>query len=135
MKGLVGYLISIILACVLTIAAFFILGEILSREIEVSTISRKFTSIVNEAEYSKFYFQKYLKNKYEEMKLSGMSEGFIIGELSKELTLSLEQLKSTLKNIEVSKSGDSIIVRGEIFCTYQDQTVEMNFTSNVEFRI
>jgi hypothetical protein len=135
MKGLVGYLISIALACVLTIVAFFILGEILSREIEVSTLSRKFTSIVNEAEYSKFYFQKYLKNKYEEMKLSGMPEGFIIGELSKELTLSLEQSKSTLKNIEVSKSGDSIVVRGEIFCAYQDQTVEMNFTSNVEFRI
>ena len=133
MKGIIGYLIPITLACFLTIIVFYILGEILSREIEVSTLSRKISSMVNEAEYSKFYFYKYLKNKYEEMKKSGVSEQFIVDELSKEVVLSLEHSKSVLKNMEVSKKRDSIVWRGEVFYTYQDETIEVNFTSSVEF--
>jgi hypothetical protein len=135
MKGIAGYLISIALACFLTIIVFYILGEILSREIEVSTISRKISSIINEAEYSKFYFYKYLKNKYEGMKRSGMNEQLIIDDLSKEAVLSLEHSKSVLKNREVFKQKDSIVWRGEIFYTYRDETIEMNFTSDVEFHL
>ncbi|MFH8119751.1 MAG: hypothetical protein QXS37_03025, partial [Candidatus Aenigmatarchaeota archaeon] len=72
MKGIIGYIVAIFIACFLTIAAFYFLGELLDSEIEVSTITRKYSSIINEAEYSQFYFKKYLESKILEDRSKGI---------------------------------------------------------------
>lgn len=62
MKATTMHLILMFASVILTIIVFQLLGEILSREIEISTISKNVHSIINEAEFSIEYFREYFRN-------------------------------------------------------------------------
>ena len=62
MKGSIMHLVLMFSVVILTVILFQLLGEILSKEIEISTLSSKIHSIINEAEFSQKYFKEYMKS-------------------------------------------------------------------------
>lgn len=134
MKGIIGYIVAIFIACFLTIAAFYFLGELLDSEIEVSTITRKYSSIINEAEYSQFYFKKYLESKILEDRSKGIPYQTISKEIPKTIFVKLDNSDSQFKIIDMYEEFGSLIVKGEIYCTYKDSVIEVNLSKDVTFK-
>lgn len=133
MKGLVGYILSILIACCLTIVAFYFLGQLLSREIEISTISRKYSTIINEAEYSQFYFKKYFESKLSESRAKGASYQAIAKEIPKVISVSFENSESQFRLIDAHEESNFFTVKGKISCTFKDSTIEINLSKDVVF--
>jgi len=134
MKGITQYIIFAFIMAFLTITVFYFLGELLSKEIEVSTISGKITKVINEAEYSKFYFKKYLENEYLELKNKGISNEEIVKKFKTEtLSLKLENSDSLFKPENVFQNSNKIVVRGIIINRYAEVAMEMNSSCEVEF--
>ncbi|MEM5879210.1 MAG: hypothetical protein QXU74_01830 [Candidatus Aenigmatarchaeota archaeon] len=134
MKGLVGYILAILIASCLTVVAFYFLGQLLSREIEISTISRKYSSIINEAEYSQFYFRKYFEAKLSENRAKGVSYETIAKETPKTISLHLDNSDSTFKLVETYEESGFFIVKGKISYNYKDSTTEANLSKDIIFK-
>lgn len=134
MKGLVGYILAILITCCLTIVTFYFLGQLLSKEIEISTISRKYSTIINEAEYSQFYFKKYLESKILENRIKGISYQAIAKEIPKKISISFDNSDSLFNLIDAYEEDGTFIVKGEISYNYKDQTIEINLSKNVIFK-
>lgn len=135
MKGIAGYIISIFIACFLTILVFYFLGELLSSEIEISTISRKYSEVINEAEYTKFYFKEYLESKYSRGRTEGASYEAITKEIPEKISVSFKNSNSYFRLIKAYKEQDFFVLKGEIFSTYKSPEIEINLTKEVEFKI
>jgi diaminopimelate epimerase len=68
MKGIAQYILILLVTAFVTIFSFYLLSQLLSKEEEVSTISRIFASSINKMEYSKVYFIKMIENEYSLLK-------------------------------------------------------------------
>ncbi|MEM5829275.1 MAG: hypothetical protein QW040_00495 [Candidatus Aenigmatarchaeota archaeon] len=134
MKGVIGYIVAIFIVCILMVIGFYFLGELLDSEIEISTISRKYSEIVNEVEYSQFYFRKYLENECLESRGRGYSYGDIVKEISKTITLNLKNSNSHFEFLNAYQEDDFFIVEGKITYNYKDLEKEVNLSKFVKFR-
>jgi len=134
MKGIASYIVTVFVMSFLTILTFHFLGQLLSSEVEVSTVSGKISSLINEVEYSKFYFHKYLENRYLELKNKGVSDEDITKEIKSEaISLSLDNSRSIFKPLDVSQNDGTITVKGVISNKYTVAEMEMDSTYDVVF--
>jgi len=124
MKGLAQYILILLITGFIVIFSFFLLSQLLSKEEEVSTISRIFASIVNKSEYSKAYFIKMVENEYVSLKGSFDKEG-IAGRLPKEYRLEVGDVTSLFKVQDVELMNDGL--RLEI--------VQTSYYSNSNFQV
>ncbi|MEM5855223.1 MAG: hypothetical protein QW472_02800 [Candidatus Aenigmatarchaeota archaeon] len=126
---------AILITVCLTVAAFYFLGQLLSREIEISAISRKYSSIINEAEYSQFYFRKYFENKVLEKRTKGIPYESIAKEIPKTISLTFDNSESIFKLVEAYEDSGFLIVKGKIFYNYKDLRIEVNLSKDVTFKL
>lgn len=115
MKGIVGYIFAIAIVSILTIASFFLLGELLSRETSVSMISSAVSRSINEMEFSKIYFKKYYENEINNLRASGLTNEEIIESIRNLVAdLELENSRSNFMAEEVYMNDSRIIIVGKI---------------------
>lgn len=126
MKGLVGYVVAIAIVSVLTIASFYLLGEMLDKETAVSVISSKISRTINEIEFSKLYFKKYFENEINSLRSSGVTDENIIKKISEEtVDLEMENSISNFKVNDIHMNDTKFVISGEI----------SSFTENKDFKV
>jgi len=134
MKGIASYIAAIGIVSILTIAVFFIVGELLSRERDVSVISSKVSTTINEIEFSKFYFKKYLENEVNSLRSAGASDNNIIkGLKGKIISLELENSKTSFKVNGISINGGKITVDGNITAYVQNKDFKIDAEYSAKF--
>jgi len=125
MKGLVKYFIILVVTAFISIASFYLLSQLLSKEEEVSTISRKISSIVNKIEYSNFYFTRMIESEFFELK-----KKFPLDEVASRLVRKYEiEIDGVFSIFEVVKSdvnGGTVELEVSQTSIYSDKLFKVN---------
>ncbi|MEM5855241.1 MAG: hypothetical protein QW472_02890 [Candidatus Aenigmatarchaeota archaeon] len=132
MKGIIGYILAMLITCILTVVGFYFLGKLLDAEIEISSISKKYSTIINEAEYSQFYFKKYLEGKYYEDRLRGASYEAITKEIPGTI---VRNSNSRFELLNTYQENGFFVVEGRIRYNYKDSENEISLSKKVKFNI
>jgi len=106
-KGISQYIMILLVTVFVLMFSFYLLAELLSKEEEVSTISRAFSSAINKIEYSKVYFMKMMENEYSVLSKS-LSKEEIAKRVSKKYNVTIDNIISTFEVRNVSVNMDEI---------------------------
>jgi hypothetical protein len=99
MKGIAQYILILLVTTFVVIFSFYLLSQLLSKEEEVSVISRSFASAIDRIEYSKSYFIRMIENEYSMFK-GKLKDEEIANRLKKEYKIEISGVSS---NFEVHK--------------------------------
>jgi hypothetical protein len=135
MKGIIGYIFAIAIVGILTVVSFYLLSELMGKEIEVSTISSKVNRVIGEIEFSKIYFKKYFENEIKNLKSSGANSEYIIKNIKKVVSLELENSKSNFEVDEVRIEDDKTIITGAIKSFVDNKDFQIKAEYKAEFTI
>jgi len=128
-KGIAQYILILLVTAFIVIFSFYLLSQLLSKEEEVSAISRNFASAVNKIEYSKTYFIKMMENEYSSLK-GNLREEEIVNRLQKEYKVEIDNVATEFEVYKINKENG--ILRLEILqkSVYSDSVflIEANST-------
>jgi hypothetical protein len=134
-KGIAQYILILLVTAFIVIFSFYLLSQLLSKEEEVSAISRNFASVVNKIEYSKTYFIKMMENEYSSLK-GNLREEEIVNRLQKEYKVEIDNVATEFEVYKINKENG--ILRLEILqkSVYSDSVffIEANSTFTLYFR-
>jgi hypothetical protein len=134
-KGIAQYILILLVTAFIVIFSFYLLSQLLSKEEEVSAISRSFASVVNKIEYSKTYFIKMIENEYSSLK-GNLREEEIVNRLQKEYKVEIDNVATEFEVYKINKENG--ILRLEILqkSVYSDSVffIEANSTFTLYFR-
>jgi hypothetical protein len=134
-KGIAQYILILLVTAFIVIFSFYLLSQLLSKEEEVSTISRSFASVVNKIEYSKAYFIKMMENEYSSLK-GNLREEEIVNRLQKKYKVEIDNVATEFEVYKINKENG--ILRLEILqkSVYSDSVffIEANSTFTLHFR-
>jgi hypothetical protein len=111
MKGIAQYILILLVTAFIVIFSFYLLSQLLSKEEEVSTISRSFASVVNKIEYSKAYFIKMMESEYSSLK-GNFREEEIVNRLQKKHKVEIGNVAAEFEVHKINKENG--ILRLEI---------------------
>jgi len=125
MKGIVKYAIILVVTAFITIASFYLLSQLLSKEEEVSTISRKISSIVNKIEYSNFYFTRMIESEYSELKkMFSLNE--VASRLAKRYEIRIDDVLSLFEVVKADVNDGTIELEVVQSSTYSDKLFQID---------
>jgi len=124
MKGITQYIMILLVTVFVLIFSFYLLAELLSKEEEVSTISRTFSSIINKIEYSKIYFMRTVENEYSTLSKS-LSKEEIANRLTKKYNMEIDNIVSTFEIKDVNVNTDEIELYIAQSSKYSDSTFQI----------
>jgi hypothetical protein len=128
-KGIAQYILILLVTAFVVIFSFYLLSQLLSKEEEVSAISRNFASVVNKIEYSKIYFIKMIENEYSSLR-GNLREEEIVNRLQKEYKVEIDNVATKFEVYKINKENG--ILRLEILqkSVYSDSVflIEANST-------
>jgi hypothetical protein len=134
-KGIAQYILILLVTAFIVIFSFYLLSQLLSKEEEISTISRSFASVINKIEYSKTYFIKMMENEYSSLK-ENLREEEIVNRLQKEYKVEIDNVATEFEVYKINKENG--ILRLEIIqkSVYLDSVflIEANSTFTLYFR-
>ena len=134
MKGIAQYIIILLVTVFVLMFSFYLLAELLSKEEEVSTISRTFSSIINKIEYSEVYFMKMVENEY-----SALSKSFSKEEIAKRLTkkynIEIDNIVSTFEVKSINVNTDEIELHITQSSKYSDSTFQIEAEKSFVIRL
>jgi hypothetical protein len=133
-KGIAQYILILLVTAFIVIFSFYLLSQLLSKEEEVSAISRSFASVINKIEYSKIYFIKMIENEYSSLK-GNLREEEIVNRLQKEYKVEIDNVATEFEVHKINKENG---LRLEILqkSVYSDSVflIEVNSTFTLYFR-
>ena len=124
MKGLTQYLIIFLVIIFIMLFSFYLFSQLLSKEEEVSVISRKISSIVDKMEYSKIYFIKMIENEYSSLK-GRYSQEEIPNRLEKRYKLEIDNIVSTFEIKKFNLKNGEIEVEVVQSSKYDDSAFQI----------
>jgi len=125
MKGIVKYAIILVVTAFITIASFYLLSQLLSKEEEVSTISRKISSIVNKIEYSNFYFTRMIESEYSELrKVFSLNE--VASRLAKRYEIRIDDVLSHFEVVKADVNDGTVELEVVQSSTYSDKLFQID---------
>jgi len=127
MKGIAQYIMILLVTVFVLMFSFYLLAELLSKEEEVSTISRTFSSTVNKIEYSKIYFMRMMENEYLDLR-RGLSQEEITNRLTKKYNIEVGGVASTFEVQSVNMKNGEI----ELYITQSSKYFDSIFQVEVE---
>jgi len=127
MKGIAQYIMILLVTVFVLMFSFYLLAELLSKEEEVSTISRTFSSTVNKIEYSKIYFMRMMENEYLDLR-RGLSQEEITNRLTKKYNIEVGGVASTFEVQSVNMKNGEI----ELHITQSSKYFDSIFQVEVE---
>jgi hypothetical protein len=134
-KGIAQYILILLVTAFIVIFSFYLLSQLLSKEEEVSTISRSFASVINKIEYSKIYFIKMIENEYSSLK-GNLREEEIVNRLQKKYKVEIDNVATEFEVHKINKENG--ILRLEILqkSVYSDSSflIEANSTFTLYLR-
>jgi hypothetical protein len=134
-KGIAQYILILLVTTFIVIFSFYLLSQLLSKEEEVSAISRNFASVVNKIEYSKTYFIKMMENEYSSLK-GNLREEEIVNRLQKEYKVEIDNVATEFEVYKINKEKG--VLRLEILqksvCSNSVFLIEANSTFMLYFR-
>jgi hypothetical protein len=130
MKGITQYIIILAVTVFITIGVFYLLSQLLSKEVEVSTLSRKIASIVSDIEYSRKQFIELKRNDYFNLKKSGIDESEIISIISKPTDLKLDKVHSTFEIKKIENDANKLKLNVIQKSIYEDSSIILEAESN-----
>jgi acetolactate synthase small subunit len=134
MKGITQYIIILLVTVGIVVLSFFLIAELLSKEEEVSVISRKLSSVVNKFEYSRIYLIKMIENEYSLLK-SNLSPEEIADKLNKKYSFEIGDTLSNFEIVDIDVKEEKIYLKVSQKSTYSDSTFVIEasdiFTINI----
>lgn len=124
MKGIAQYILILLVTAFTVIFSFYLLSQLLSKEEEVSTISRIFASLINKVEYSRSYFIRMMENEYSILRNNYKKEE-IVAKLPKEYEVKMESMVSKFKVYKVETRDDGIKMEILQESTYSDSLFKL----------
>jgi len=124
MKGIAQYILILLVTAFTVIFSFYLLSQLLSKEEEVSTISRIFASLINKVEYSRSYFIRMMENEYSILRNNYKKEE-IVTKLPKEYEVKMESMVSKFKVYKVETRDDGIKMEILQESTYSDSLFKL----------
>jgi hypothetical protein len=134
-KGIAQYILILLVTTFIVIFSFYLLSQLLSKEEEVSAISRNFASVVNKIEYSKTYFIKMMENEYSSLK-GNLREEEIVNRLQKEYKVEIDNVATEFEVYKINKENGILILEILQKSVYSDSVffIEANSTFTLYFR-
>jgi hypothetical protein len=105
-KGIAQYILILLVTAFIVIFSFYLLSQLLSKEEEVSTISRSFSSVISKIEYSKAYFIKMMENENSSSK--GKFQEEIINRLQKKYKVEIGNVATEFEVQKVNKENGAL---------------------------
>jgi Asp-tRNA(Asn)/Glu-tRNA(Gln) amidotransferase C subunit len=115
--------------------SFYLLSQLLSKEEEVSTISRSFASVINKIEYSKAYFIKMMENEYSSLK-GNLREEEIVNRLQKKYKVEIGNVATEFEVHKINKENGALRLEILQKSVYSNSvfSIEANSTFTLYFR-
>jgi hypothetical protein len=134
-KGIAQYILILLVTAFIIIFSFYLLSQLLSKEEEVSTISRSFASVVNKIEYSKAYFIKMMENEYSSLK-GNFGEEEIVNRLQKKYKVEIDNVVTEFEVHKINKENGALRLEILQKSVYSNSVflIEANSTFMLYFR-
>ncbi len=129
MKGITQYIIILAVTVFITIGTFYLLSQLLSKEVEVSTLSRKVSSVINDIEYSRKYFVEFKKNEYSNLKKGETEKSKILSIISKPFDFELDGVRSIFEINKIEEKAGKLELNVIQKSVYEDSSIRIEAES------